>query len=247
LSPFSRQEIERALIQGHYQYGGLIHEKVAEALIDGLSAEPSDTPTGHALASRLFGEFAASLETHGAWAWSLRNRFQRGSFLDAYLAYRNADIEAFYKLVETHEGDLSGLLRLPSPNRIAEAARKGPYPEFYADELLITGFEMRYARMKDLAEMYFSNDRILIDTYNKTKHGAPMVRLVDRDNARQFEVIVAERPPISADPYLLAKFTVNKALITKLRSNIASITTSITELGRLTKLIDDVGLLYERG
>jgi hypothetical protein len=104
---FMKREIEAAFIDGHWRYGSSIHEKAAEALATSLG-EPADTPTGHALFSRLFGEYAASLETFAAWGWSLRGRVEPGSFLDNYQGSpTNRTFRRYFGL------PLSGLTILP--------------------------------------------------------------------------------------------------------------------------------------
>ena len=108
------------------------------------------------------------------------------------------------------------------------------------------GFEARYIRLKVAAELYSKDRRILTVAYNKTKHGAPMVRLLNPENFRQFEFVVPDRNKSGDDRYQLAKFTVTKTMIETLEANIASMTTSIRELAGLTKLINMAGLLYER-
>ncbi len=242
--PYTRREIEAALISVHGEYGALIHQKAADALLAALRSSPSDRATGHALFSRLFGEYAATLETHGAWAWSVRNRFDRGSFIDAYLDYKNHEITAFYELVQDHDGDLRDLLRLPSAERVSAAMR--PRHPLVTPEDFEEGLAARYKRLKIAADLYFSDDRILIDTYNKTKHGAPMVRIVDPDDPRRFELIVPEQGKAGEERYQLTTFTVTKTSITTLEQNIASMTTSIQELAVLAKLLEMFGLFYER-
>jgi hypothetical protein len=92
--PFSAREIETAFVADHWQYGSLVHQRAAEWLVGALAAE-REPAERHVLFSRLFGEFAGTLETYAAWAWSLRNRFEMGSFLDAYLGYSNRDVGEF--------------------------------------------------------------------------------------------------------------------------------------------------------
>jgi hypothetical protein len=241
---YTGQEIEAALIDGHWCYGGLIHQKTADVLLRALKTEASDTATGHALAARVFGEYAAALETHGAWAWALRNRFERGSFLDAYLDYTNKDVADFYKLVRSHEGDLSDLLRLPSPSRVQEVAVV-QFPE-WTEEEFAAGWAARYDRLEVAADLFFGYDGILIQTYNKTKHGAPMVRIVDPENPRRFEFVVTARGKTGGDRYDLVTFTLGPKLIGTLANNVKSMTTSITELASLTRMLVMLGLLYER-
>jgi hypothetical protein len=73
-----------------------------------------------------------------------------------------------------------------------------------------------------------------------------MVRVLDPEDFRQFEFVVADRSKKGDDRYQLAKFTVSKTMIDTLEANVASMTTSIRELAGLTKLINMAGLLYER-
>jgi hypothetical protein len=204
---FSARDVERALIDDHWQYGGLIHQSVAEWLVSALAAE-RDPVTRHVLFSRLFGEFAASLETYAAWAWALRSRFD-STFLDAYLNYSNRDVGDFYTYVRDHEADLSDLLRLPPADRIVEIAvgRGGDLPEQgYHDSL-----DAQYRRLKEAAGMYFQTDRVIVDAYNKTKHGAPMIRCSSQTIPRRsssFSGTPAERerpPRIASRPSSLTK------------------------------------------
>lgn len=240
---YTGRELEAALIDGHWRYGGLIHQRTADVLLTALKTEPSDTATGHALAARVFGEYAAAVETHGAWAWALRNRFDRGSFLDAYLDYRNNDVTGFYALVRDHEGDLTDLLRLPTLKRVSEVA-KVRFPE-WSEEQFAAGWVARYERLKTAADLFFGHRGLLIQTYNKTKHGAPMVRVVEPENHRRFEFVLTAQDKTGDDRYELATFTLGPKLIAQLGNNVKSMTTSITELASLTNLLVMFGLLYE--
>jgi hypothetical protein len=241
---FTRDEIEAALIDGHWRYGGLIHREAADVFATSLRTEPSTQATGHALLSRLFGEYAASLETHGAWAWAMRNRFRRGTFIDAYLDYMNRDVHAFYEFVRGHEGDVTDLLRLPPTDRIVEVAAATEMA-FSADEFR-AGLDARYARLKIAADLWFGHEGILIQAYNKTKHGAPMVRMTTPDDPRRFEFVVPDRQKQGDDRYRLVMFTLSRKTIDTLSNNVESMTASITELAGLTRLLSMVGLLYEQ-
>jgi hypothetical protein len=251
---FSKSEIEAAFINGHWSYGSVIHEHTADALVAALGAA-SEPTVGHALFSRLFAEYAASLETYAAWAWALRNRSAPGSFLDGYLAYTNRNVRDFYALIRKHEGDLSSLLNLPSAAQIVEATlvRHQDIPEDERADLPEEGYraalDSAYERLKQGAERYFADDRILIDTYNKTKHGAPMLRLFDTNNARKFEVVM--RNPVAGQqgeaPYRFAGFTVDRAEIEKMANNVHAMTLSIRDLASLTKVLLDAGVLYDEG
>jgi hypothetical protein len=252
---FSKREIEAAFISGHWEYGSVVHENTARALTAALGEE-SEPHVGHALFSRLFAEYAATLETFAAWAWALRNRTEPGSFLDNYLGYTNRDVGDFYVLVRDHEGDLSDLLELPPPDEIVEQTlrRREDVPEEARADLpegenFRQALDCAYERLKQAAEMYFADDRILIDTYNKTKHGAPMLRLFEPDNPRKFEVVMVSpgaREQGEA-PYRFAGFTVTREEVTKMANNVDAMTLSIRDLASLTRILLDAGLLYDEG
>lgn len=251
--PLTARQIEASLIDLHWQYASLIHEKTANALVSGLGAEATDAATGHALFARLFGEFAASLETFAAWCYALRVRSVPGSFLDAYLDYANRDVGEFYALVRDHEGDPVELLRLPPDDEIVAAtvARHSEVPEGEIADLPAEGYSDSLRalgeRLREAAERYFDTDRVLVDTYNKTKHGAPMVRLFEPDNPRSFEVVMRNRRAgeEGQPPYQFASFTVNREETTKMKGNVDAMTLSIRDMAAMTKILLDAGLLFE--
>jgi len=239
----STEDIERALVDGHWRYGSLIHLRTAEALVGVLAGE-RDPEATHILFSRLFGEYAATLETFAAWAWAMRNRFERGSFLDAYLGYRNHDVGEFYALVREHDGDLSDLLRLPPAEQLVELGmeRDAELPrEGYSDSL-----RALYDRLKEAAEAYFATDRVIVDAYNKTKHGAPMLRLFEPNDERKFEIVMRVRNPSDHDPrpYRFSAFTVSPDEIEKQRNNVEIMTDHIRDLASVTKMLLDADALY---
>lgn len=250
---FSKQEVEAALIRAHWAYGAHIHQRTAEALVEALNKR-SSLATAHVLFSRLFGELSGSLETYAAWAWSLRNRTdQPGSFLDNYLNYSNRDIGSFYALVRNHQGDLSDLLRLPPRDQLVELslAHQAEVPEEDRSEILtaedfITGLESQYVRLKASADEYFKADRVLIDTFNKTKHGAPILQLFEPDSDYEFEVVMPN-PRASEEgepPYKFAGFTIDDHEIQKLAHNIEVMTGDIADLASLTTILLESGVLF---
>jgi hypothetical protein len=160
------------------------------------------------------------------------------------MTYTNRDVGNFYEFVRDHEADVTDLLRVPSTARVARAAQDRE--ESFSAKDFQAGLDARYSRLKLAADLYFSFDRILIDVYNKTKHGAPMVRLTAADDPRRFEFIVLDREKVGDDRYRLALFTLDKKTIATLGQNVESMTTSITELAGLTRLLNYFGLLYEQ-
>ncbi len=116
-----------------------------------------------------------------------------------------------------------------------------------AEEGYRESLRAQYDRLKEAAGMYFQTDRVIIDAYNKTKHGAPMIRLFDRGNPTTYEIIL--RNPDRGEgqpPYRFASFAVDDASIEKQRSNVEVMTTHIRDLAAVTTVLLDAGMLYEQ-
>jgi hypothetical protein len=246
---FSVREIEAAFIDGHWQYGARIHEEAATALHEAFG-RTEDTTARHGLFSRLFGEYAATLETFAAWAIALRSRGEPGSFLAEYMGYENFEIGRFYEELQQHKGDLSDLLRLPSAETLIAIAiaREGEdlakNLDGYSDSL-----KAMYQRLKMAADQYFENDRVVVDAYNKTKHGAPMIRLHAPANDDTFEILLRnpQRKEPGEPPYRFARFTATPDSAQRMLDNVTYMTGSIQELAVLTKLLSDSDLLFVEG
>jgi hypothetical protein len=242
----SERDIEAAFVEGHWEYGALVHRSAAEALVEKLGLlEASDVTTRHTTFLKLFAEYAGCLETYGAWGWSLQNREERGGLFRAYFSYANNDIAAFFRRLEAHEdGTLIDFLMLPPEEIILEAAANVMGKE--AVEPTREMLTVQYEHLQEAADLYLSEDRVVIEAYNKTKHGAVMARLFEPENPGTFEVIL--RNPLVAEegkPYRFAKFTVDADQIKKLSTGITAITNWIAELAGLTKILREAGCLYE--
>ena len=237
----SFDDVESAFLEDHWIYGGVAHKTTADALVAAL-AEPSEPQVGHVLFVRLFSEYVAALESYGAWGWALANRKARNGLMRAFLGYRNADVGQFYRAVEADaSGDLTALLDLPSvldayatASAVATQAGMSLTEEEYRQTL-----DARYRNLKEAAEQWYTSDRVLVDTYNKAKHGATLVRLVGAENPRRFQVVL-----VDADALRYADFTVTSDLIRRLHKNVEAVTIWITELLALTKILRDAGRLY---
>lgn len=240
---FSQTEVEAAFVADHWRYGAFIHQRAAEWLVGALAAE-REPAERHVLFSRLFGEFAGTLESYAAWAWALQRRFEKGSFLSAYLDYTNSDVGQFYKQVVGHTSDLSDLLLLPTAEQIAKSAmaRSAELPE----EGYVDSLRAQYDRLKEAADMYFSTQRVIVDAYNKTKHGAPMVRLFEPENDLTFEIILRNRDPDDDRPFRFASFVVNDETIEKQGNNVEVITNHCRDMAAVTKVLLEGGALYAR-
>ena len=188
-----------------------------------------------------------------AWCSALRERSVPGTFLDAYLGYVNRDIGDFYALVRDHDGDPIELLRLPPDDVVvgAAVARHAEVSEDERVELPDDGYagSLRALgeRLRQTSEQYFQTDRVLVDTYNKTKHGAPLVRLFEVENPRAFEIVLRNRRANEEGqpPYQFAAFHVTRDEIAKMNTNVAAMTLSIRDAAAMTKVLLDAGLLFD--
>lgn len=225
-------EDEALLIAQHWNYGGRVHEELADLLQDALT-QGSNLVRGHALFIRLYQEQIAALEDFGAWAWALRERHGNG-FLQAYLRYQVHDLRAFWKIVREHEGNLIELLRLPDATRIQSVLDGLPRTENTLDEIL----EMRLTNLKRAADQFFTEDELVVRVYNKLKHGIPIIRR-DQSDHRRFEVLIYQRGVQSA------RFTINADEIQKQQRNTQAYSNDLRDLASLTKILFDGGILYE--
>lgn len=209
------QELERIFLEDHWGYGGLIHSVTANALVTALG-EGSEIHVGHGLFLRLFSEYATTLETLGAWGWTMRNRRDYPSLLDGFLAYGHGDPRKFFGSVRrSRSGSLRLLLRLPSQKKLVAATRESFGYE--SDSQTETALAECFKALRLAADDYFAGDEIVRTTYNKAKHGATMLRMPD-DDPRTFRVVMPHllvKSPADKMRYDVSRFTVSKQEIEK--------------------------------
>ena len=187
----------------------------ADALVKAL-ADKSEIHVGHGLFLRLFSEYATTLETLGAWGWTMRNRRDYPSLLDGFLAYGHGDPRKFFASVKRSRADsLRLLLRLPSQKKLVAATREGF--DFESDAQTELALSECFAALRLAAADHFAADEIVRTTYNKAKHGATMLRMPD-DDPRTFRVVMPHllvTNPTDKMRYDISRFTVGKAEIEK--------------------------------
>ncbi len=161
---------EDAFLDQHLAAGVLIHQTVAEALVSALDSE-TDTGRRELLALRVFAEYVGALESFGAWGWSIRNRETAPLLLDAFLSYGVADVRAFYDEVASHDGELTVLLNLPPTQDVTDAFREGGFPH----SPLLADLGKLERNLKEAAKQYLHPQEWFVASYNKAKHGAPII------------------------------------------------------------------------
>jgi hypothetical protein len=199
---------------------------------------------GHGLFLRLFAEYANALEVLGAWGWALRNRRDYKLFLDAYLAYPNNAPREFFRAVRRNRsGSLCLLLKLTREDRVVPAMAEGF--GHWSSEECTRAMEECFGSLRRAAGHYFSADEIIRTAYNRSKHGATMLRVPDL-GSREFYVVAPHLSPGGKRDrarYDLSKFTVNKKMIQSLEHGVGAAGLTIRFLAGLTRALSMADLL----
>ena len=232
------QAREDQFLEEHITAGALIHEETAKALGAALRGE-TDTNRRELLALRVFAEYVSALETMGAWGWAIRSRSEAPLLIDAFLSYAPADVLTFYEFVSTHSGELRELLDLPPTQVITDAFRKGGT----AHAGLLGDFIKLDRNLKTASEHYFHPQEIFLTTYNKAKHGAPILHDSNLDDG-EFLIMAPERDPALSDRYAFYKFSSSDKMITRTLHLINWVTHSTQGLVSFARNLKNAGLLY---
>jgi hypothetical protein len=240
------REREATFLRSHWTYGALVHSVAADALIEALNGKP-DPERQHALFLKLFAEYVNALESLGAWGWSIRNRRTFRLLLDGFLSYPIKAPEEFYCSVldEGQGASLVALLELPPRQTIIRAIRdlSPDVTSRIAGETL----DEVARELWSCADQYLLDDRVVVTNYNKAKHGATMLRLVDHTTgAADFQVIAPQLivSEINAGKwYQVAKMSVTEEMIDRTRGNIEHATALIRNLSWLAWAMHEAGLL----
>lgn len=241
----ANHNLEQLFFEGHWRYGGRIHEETARALVERLG-QPSEMAVGHNLYLRLFAEYGTALETLGGWGWSFRNYRSYKLFLDAFLAYPQSAPRQFFTAVRLNRsGSLTLLLKLSPSRRLAHALAAG-------FEITEAEFEQMAAacieNLRRAADQYFREDEITRATYNKAKHGATLLRTPEL-GPRQFHVVLPHlrtRGARDRARYTLSTFTVDKTMIGALEHGIGGTGAAIRFLAGVARSLHRAGLLYRK-
>ena len=229
---------EDAFLEQHIDSGALIHQAVAETLVDALRTEPN-LRRREPLALRVFSEYVGALETFGAWGWAIRHRSQAPLLLDAFISYTVSDVAGFYRLVGGHSGELSSLLALPPTETITDALRKTGHS--HAELLAET--DRLFENFRTAATHYDHPQASFVTTYNKAKHGAPIVR-EDTLDSDQFLLIAPERDSDTVDRYAFYGFRSSDAFVKRTLELVDWVTHSTQALVGFTRKLKAADLLY---
>jgi hypothetical protein len=245
----NNRALEAAFIRGHWDYGVSIHNETAKALVAALSAG-SKMSVGHPLFFRLFAEFANTLESLGAWGWTLRHRAKFKLFIDGFLTYPPSAPSEFYGLARDRKGRdaaaLYDLLKLPDEALVLPAVAKvtSTWSEDEARRVLA----MTMFNIKQAAVQYFAANQAILTGYNRAKHGVTMVRTPKTTNPREFQIIAPhlniEEGEDEGIHYDIQAFRVDKTMIARVQGNIESVANSIKMLALLTWALLEADLLY---
>ncbi len=227
---------EDEFFEQHLSGGALLHTTTARILADALASETNNDERAR-ISLRIFSEYVNALETLGAWGWAIRNRHASRLLLDAFLSYAPGDVKDFFKLVSSHTGELTDLLRLPPTQTITDAFRMGGMPH----ASLLGDFERVHKNLTQAAQHYFRPDELFLVNYNKAKHGAPIVRESDLQ-PEEFYVLAPDLSGTSR--YMLSKFTSSPEMTTHTLGLIEMVTNTTRALVSFARNLKQTELLY---
>jgi len=190
----------------------------------------------------VFAEYVGALESMGAWGWAIRNRADAPLLIDAFLSYRVSDVSDFYATVAGHDGDLASLLRLPPTQAITDVLRKRGAPHGG----LLSDFYALDENLKTAATHYFHPQEIFVLTYNKAKHGAPIVE--DPDLPPDGYLLMGPNlDSQSAGRYAFYKFGSGDEIVAHTNKLVRWVSRSTQALVAFAEKLKTDGLLYETG
>lgn len=228
---------EDAFLDQHIESGALIHQVTAETLVAALKDE-EDVGKRELLALRVFAEYVGALETLGAWGWSIRHRREAPLILDAFLSYGVGDVRDFYEIVSTWTTELSDLLDLSPTQDITDAFRRGRF----AHGPMLADFGKLEKNLKQASEHYFHPQELFVTSYNKAKHGAPIIH-DSKLGPGEFLLIAPQRDP-AAGRYEFLKFGTGDEIVTHTMKLVRWVSQSTQALVSFARNLKTVGLLY---
>lgn len=229
---------EDVFLEQHIESGALIHQTTAEVLVAALETE-TDPLRRELLALRVFAEYVSSLETMGAWGWAIRHRRKAPLLLDAFLSYGVVDVKGFFDVVSRHSGELSTLLALPPTQQITDAFRRGGFPH----SGLLSEFSKLEGNLKQASGHYFHPEELFVTSYNKAKHGAPIVHS-PKLKVGEFFLIAPEREPGATGRYTFFKFGSDDETVSHTLKLVRWVSGSTQALVSFARNLKAAGLLY---
>jgi hypothetical protein len=233
------QAREDAFLDQHIESGALIHQVTAETLFAALRDEEA-VGTRRLLALRIFSEYVAALETLGAWGWSIRNRRDAPLLLDAFLSYEVGDVHGFYELVSSWTTELSDLLQLPPTQDITDAFRQGGFPH----GPMLADFNRLEHNLRQASQHYFDPQQLFVTSYNKAKHGAPIIYDTKLAHGGDFFLIAPERAQAQTGRYMFFKFGSGDEIVEHTLKLVRWVSHSTQAVVSFARNLKTVGLLY---
>lgn len=150
------------------------HALVADALMRELAAS-ADQEDGalrqKLLTARIAAEGVSAIENLGAIAWSIANRHDIG-VLRRYLSYQTGDVRSVFADIQKRE--LRDVFSLPSSEGIKMALSAEDTKNFEE------GLASLQTNLRAAANNYFALGGAVVRTYNKIKHGFPIIVRLDK-------------------------------------------------------------------
>jgi hypothetical protein len=146
------------------------HRLTMDALVRAFqeATEPLDQKV---LTARLAAEGLAALEHVGALGWALSKRHDQG-ILRRYLSYETEGVRDFYLDVQARQ--LRDVFRLPERHVVASSAGDDDASIFEG------GLVALQTTLRTAAGNYFALGGKVVKTYNKIKHGFPVIIRMDK-------------------------------------------------------------------
>ena len=136
-----------------------------------LIQEAKDLLTQKVLTARLAAEAVSALEHVGALGWSISKRHDQG-ILRRYLSYETKHVRKFYRDIQSRQ--LREVLMLPERAVVASSTGDIDASEFER------GLVALETTLRGAAGNYFALGGEVVRTYNKIKHGFPVIIRMDK-------------------------------------------------------------------
>jgi hypothetical protein len=233
---------EDAFLENHIRSGALINQVSAEILHSAFASE-ADVQRREILSLRIYADYVSALEAMGAWGWAIRHRRDAPLLLDAFLSYEPGEVLRFFENVaEAHAADreVTTLLNLPPTQRITDELRRygAPHAPLLADlNALMHNFN-------EAARHYSHPEAIFVATYNKAKHGAPIIKdpTLPED---AFLLVGPNRTAPVSDRYAFYKFQSSAEFVDRTLELVKWASLQTRALVNFILNVKKVGLLYD--
>jgi hypothetical protein len=198
------------------------------------------------LRANMFAEYMALIEAFGFLCIAIRNRNKK-SILWSYMNTEPREVNQFFHSLRSKNNlSLASFLKLPS-NKIMLSILK-PFFDNDAPELNESLFVTHAHRILDISEIYCDNKQLNVRTYNKIKHGFPIIDdeewLGSSGDSNKIAVIVEGLTNEFPKRVGLWRLSMNQDRADIDISNVYNITLLGAELMALCLKLHDYGYLY---